>query len=104
MAWKVSRNEFERIIAAHYVVRHVGSMIEKLERDKKDLEFALKLDEEKVGPMLSSLHLNIGKCHEKLGHTEEAVYWFKMAESFVKYLGSDEYGKLIRYSLALKLK
>jgi rifampin ADP-ribosylating transferase len=102
-AWKEAETDMERFIAAHYLARHQESTIDKLSWDQLALAFALKTDHDFVKPYYPSLYLNIGKCYEDLGKMEQALINYRTAESNIKYLPDDGYGRMIEAGIAAGL-
>ena len=66
-AWREATNDFERFIAAHFVARHRASLADKLQWLQTALQFALKVNDERVAAALPSLYSNIAECQEDLG-------------------------------------
>lgn len=103
-AWDESENDFEKFIAAHYVARHQTSVQEKLIWDNKALECAKRVSDDSLCGHFPSLYLNIGKCHEDLGHMDNARENYRMGLSFAHCLTDDGYGRMIRAGLEAGLK
>lgn len=93
-AWNEATNDFEKFTAAHYVARHQNSIEEKLHWDKTALDFALKIDDEKMKANFPSLYLNIAKCYEDIGDVKNAKENYKNAEAYIKHLPDNGYGKM----------
>ncbi len=89
-------DDFEKFTAAHYVARHQQSLVEKLAWDVKALNFALKMDSESMRGFYPSLYLNIAKGHEDLGDYREAEKYYRLAGSYLEFLGESGYGAMIR--------
>lgn len=94
-AWKQAENDFEKFTAAHYVARHQKTVSDKLTWDQTALQLALKINDEKLKGTYPSLYLNIAKCYEDLGQTEQAKTHYEQALSYADLLPQDGYGKLI---------
>lgn len=80
--WNEATNDFEKYIAAFYVARHQKSVSDKLKWFETSLQLALKINSDSVKGALSSLYLNIAKCHEDLGDTDKAKRNYELAISF----------------------
>ncbi|MBL7932861.1 MAG: rRNA adenine methyltransferase [Bacteroidia bacterium] len=103
-AWTEAGNNFEKYIASHYVARRQKTTQEKLNWDKKSLEFALLIEGDEIKGSLPSLYLNIAKGYEDLGHLKKAEQNYVQALSFEKFLLPDGYGQLILSGIQAGLK
>src|SRR4051812_23246302 len=81
-AWNEATNDFEKFIAAHFVARHQKNIRDKLKWLETALQFALKINNDNVKDAFPSLYLNIAKCYEDLGDTENAKKNNELAISF----------------------
>ena len=81
-AWNEAADDFEKFIAAHYVTRHQKSVADKLKWVETALQLALKINNDYVKGIFSSLYLNIAKCYEELGDLENAKKNYELANSF----------------------
>jgi hypothetical protein len=95
-AWNESVNDLEKFIAAHYLARHQKSTAEKLKWDETALHHALQVNDDRIKETLSSLYLNIGKCHEDLHDDANAKKYYELAQCYAEYLSDDGYGAHIR--------
>jgi tetratricopeptide (TPR) repeat protein len=66
-AWSEAANDFERFIAAHFVARHQPNPADKLQWFQTALQFALKVNDERVAAAFPYLYANIADCQEDLG-------------------------------------
>ena len=103
-AWDEATNNFEKFTSAHYVARHQKSIENKLHWDKLALNLALQIYDEDIKATYPSLYLNIAKCYEDLGDQENAIYNYEKANSFIKYLGDDGYGKMIKNGIQMGIQ
>lgn len=78
-AWDLHRNDYEACIAAHYLARFQDSPEETLRWNELALKHAQMVNDERVAAFYSSLYLNIGSAHEKLGNQEEAQRYYELA-------------------------
>jgi len=81
-AWNEATNDFEKFIAAHYVTRHQKSVPDKLNWVEATLQLALKINNDYVKGVLSSLYSNIAKCYEELGDHDNAKKNYELANKF----------------------
>ena len=95
-AWEKAVSGFEKFTSAHYIARHQKTIEEKLHWDQTALNFALKLDDDKVRSALPSLYLNIAKCYEDLNDFHNARINYDMALSYTDLLPDDGYGTMIK--------
>lgn len=103
-AWDKAETDFERFTAAHYVARHQSSVEDKLKWDERALQYALKMEDEKMKAVLPSLYLNIAKCYEDLKDLKKALLNFQLAQSFCYLLPDDGYGNMIKGGIANGIK
>lgn len=66
-AWSEAANDLERFIAAHFVARHQANVADKLQWLQTALQFALKVNDDRVAPAFPSLYSNIAECQEDIG-------------------------------------
>ncbi len=81
-AWNEATNDFEKLIAAHYVARHQKSVSDKLKWIETALQIALDLNNDYAKGVLPSLYSNIAKCYEELGDLDYAKKNYELANSF----------------------
>jgi len=81
-AWNESAYDFEKFISAHYVARCQKTPADKLKWLETALEFALAMNDDSVKSAFPSLYANIARCHEALGHPDEAKRNFELSTSF----------------------
>lgn len=98
-AWESASSDFEKFIAAHYVARHQPDANGSLNWNLKALHHALAIEGETMKGHYPSLYLNIGKSHEDLGNTTEALEYYHLAEKNSIHLGNDPYGDMIRLGI-----
>ena len=80
--WNEAKNDFERFISAHYIVRHQKNASDKLKWLETTLQFALRINNDSVKGAFSSLYLNIAKCYEDLNNPDKAKMNYELATSF----------------------
>jgi tetratricopeptide (TPR) repeat protein len=88
-AWNDATNDFEKFLAAHYLVRHQKTVSDQLNWLETALEFVLKVNNDAVNSALPSLYLNIAKCYEDLGDSDKAKANSDLAITY-KYNPSDK--------------
>jgi tetratricopeptide (TPR) repeat protein len=88
-AWNDATNDFEKFLAAHYLVRHQKTVSDQLNWLETALEFVLKVNNDAVNSALPSLYLNIAKCYEDLGNSDKAKANSDLAITY-KYNPSDK--------------
>ncbi|HTM97908.1 MAG TPA: NAD(+)--rifampin ADP-ribosyltransferase [Pedobacter sp.] len=84
--WNEATNDFEKYTAAFYVARHQKSVSDKLKWFETTLQLALKINNDSVNGALSSLYLNIAKCHADLGDVDNEQKNNDLAISFKENL------------------
>ena len=95
-AWNESTDDFERCIAAHYLARHQKNPVDTLMWNRRSLDHANAVADDRVREFYPSLYLNMGKAHEDIGNLEAAKRFYEMAASVVDCLGDGRYGKIVR--------
>lgn len=80
--WNEATNDFEKFLAAHYVVRHQKAISDKLKWLEAALEHALKINDDTVKSAFPSLYLNIAKCYADLGDAEKSKENAELATLF----------------------
>ena len=95
-AWEEAADDFEKLVAAHYIARHQESVDDKLRWDELALSLALEHDDQQIKEILPSLYLNIGKCYEDVGNYSRAQATYYLAEAFVQFLPDNGYGQMIK--------
>lgn len=96
MAWELAQSDCDKLLVAHYVARHQPSVGMKLHWDAVALRHALLCGAPEVAGTLSSLYLNIGKCHEDLGDRVSAREHYLLAEQYLAGVSDDGYGDFVR--------
>ena len=66
-AWSEAADDFERFIAAYFVARHQANAADQLQWLQKALQFALRVNDERVAAAFPPLYANIARCQEDLG-------------------------------------
>ena len=81
-SWDEATNDFEKFLAAYYIARHQKTVSDKLNWLETALQFALKIDDEAVKSAFPSIYLNIAKCYEDLGDSNNPKENFDLANSY----------------------
>jgi len=83
-AWNEATSDFEKFLAAHYMVRHQTNVPDKLKWLQTALQSALKISNAAaVVGIFPSLYLNIAKCYEDLSDLNSAKKNHELAISFM---------------------
>ena len=88
-AWNEATDDYERFIAAYHLARQQKSITDKLKWMKISLQCALNINDENVKSAYSTLYLNIAKCFEELGDSDNAKKYYELSNSYKSAL-SDE--------------
>lgn len=80
-AWNDATEDFEKFIAAHYVVRYQEKVSDKLKWLETALEYALKINSNIVQSAFPSLYQSIAKCYEESGEPDKAKKYDDLAAS-----------------------
>lgn len=81
-AWNEATHDFEKFIAAFYVVRHQESDPDRLKWLEIALKLALKINDNSVHAALPSLYSSIAKCYEGMNDQDKAKENYQLASSF----------------------
>ncbi len=71
-AWNEAGNDFEKFLAAYYLVRHQTNVHSKIKWLETTLQLALKINDETVKAAFPSLYLNLANYYEELGEKDQA--------------------------------
>jgi len=81
-AWNDAAYDFEKFISAHFLARQQKDLTDRLQWLETALQLAQKINDDTVHSALPALHLNIAKCYEGLGRTDDAQKNYELAASF----------------------
>lgn len=81
-AWNEATDDFEKLIAAHFVARHQKDDREKLKWLETALQFALNSHDVSIKSVFPTLYSNVAKCYADLGDTDNAKMNYELAISF----------------------
>ena len=80
-AWHEATDDYERFIVSYHLARIQKSISDKLKWMKTSLQCALKINDDNVKSAYSTLYLNIAKCYEELGDSENAKRNYELSNS-----------------------
>jgi tetratricopeptide (TPR) repeat protein len=80
-AWHEATDDYERFIASYHLARIQKSISDKLKWMETSLKCALKINDDNVKSAYSTLYLNIAKCYEELGDSENAKINYELSNS-----------------------
>jgi rifampin ADP-ribosylating transferase len=80
-AWHEATDDYERFIASYHLARIQKSISDKLKWMETSLKCALKINDDNVKSAYSTLYLNITKCYEELGDSENAKINYELSNS-----------------------
>jgi tetratricopeptide (TPR) repeat protein len=99
-AWEESRDDFDACVAAHYVARHQATLDDELDWNRKALERANLVADDRVRGFYPSLYLNLAHSLEKLGRTAEAREFYATAADWLESQPDSPYLRLVRSGIA----
>jgi tetratricopeptide (TPR) repeat protein len=99
-AWAESRDDFDACIAAHYVARHQATVEAELEWNRRALERADLVGDERVRSFYPSLYLNLAHSLEKVGRSAEACELYSTAATRMEGEPDTPYTRLVRSGVA----
>lgn len=103
-AWNLAGDDYEAFIAAHYLARHQETYEDTLKWNLESLNRALNLKSEQIRSLLPSLYLNLGKSHEDLQQTDEAIKYYTLGEESTRYMDPGPYADMIKEGIVNGLK
>ena len=80
-AWNEATDDYERFIAAYHLGRVQKSVTDRLKWMQTSLQCAQKINDDNVKSAYSTLYLNIAKCYEELGDSENAKINYELSNS-----------------------
>lgn len=80
-AWNEATDDYERFIAAYHLGRVQKSVTDRLKWMQTSLQCAQKINDDNVKSAYSTLYLNIAKCYEELGDSENAKKNYDLSNS-----------------------
>ena len=80
-AWHEAKDDYDRFIASYHLARIKKSILDKLKWMETSLQCALKINDENVKSAYPTLYLNIAKCYEELGDSENAKINYELSNS-----------------------
>ncbi len=81
-AWHEAKNDYERFIAAYHLARQQKNITDKLKWMETSLQCALNINDDNVKSAYSTLYLNIAKCYEELGDSDNAKRNYELSNSY----------------------
>ena len=103
-AWRQSRDDYERCIAAHYVARHQPSDSLACYWNQTAMDCAERVADSRTAEFLPSLHLNLGKSHEDLHDLTEAERRYMCAAEKLMCLPASAYREIVQDGIARGLQ
>lgn len=98
-AWERSTDDYDACVAAHFLARQQPTPADTLHWNRKALELADAIADERVEGFYPSLYLNMGHSHEQLGNQEEARRYYDLAAAITDRLQDGRYGDLVKQGI-----
>ena len=99
-AWAESRDDYEACIAAHYVARHQETAELAHEWNRRAVERAHGVADERVRDFFASLYLNLAFSLEKLGRARDANEQYLRANRYAAQMQDSPYARFVRMGIA----
>lgn len=80
-AWNEATNDFEKFLVAYYIGRNQVNTSDRLKWFQSALQLALKINDDSVKGVFTSLYVNIAKCYEDLNDSGNAQKNYELANS-----------------------
>jgi tetratricopeptide (TPR) repeat protein len=81
-AWNEATDDYERFIAAYHLARQQNNITDRLKWMKKSLQCALNINDDNVKSAYPTLYLNIAKCYEEMGDSDNAERNLELSNSY----------------------
>ena len=81
-AWQEATDDYERFIAAYHLARQQKSVTDKLKWIETSLQCALNINDDNVKSAYSTLYVNIAKCYDALGDSDNALRNYELANLY----------------------
>ncbi len=81
-AWNEATDDYERFIAAYHLARQEKNITDKLKWMETSLQGALNINDDNVKSAYSTLYVNISKCYEELGDSDNAKRNYELSELY----------------------
>lgn len=81
-AWHEATDDYEKFIAAYHLARQQKSSTDKLKWMETSLQCALNINDDNVKSAYSTLYVNIAKCYEELGDSDNAKRNYELSELY----------------------
>ena len=81
-AWNEATDDYERFIAAYHLGRQEKNITDKLKWMETSLQGALNINDDNVKSAYSTLYVNISKCYEELGDSDNAKRNYELSELY----------------------
>lgn len=103
-AWNLRQDDYDACIVSHYVARLQQTPQDILHWNQESLNYARRVNDERVRSFYPSLYLNLGKSHEDLGHMDEARKYYQMAADSLAVLPEGQYADVVKRGVGEGLK
>ncbi len=97
--WRLAEetgDDFHGCMTAHMIGVMEPEINDKLYWHLASLERAQRIADGKADGFYPSLYLSVGSAYRHLGHTAEALTYYRFAEQHLGILNDDAYGRAIR--------
>lgn len=94
-AWRVSTNDYEACIAAHFLARHQPEPADRMAWNGEALRRAEASGDGRTRGFMASLLLNFGFDHECLGNHAEAIEMYRSARACLSSAGQGPYADML---------
>ncbi|QHI73611.1 NAD(+)--rifampin ADP-ribosyltransferase [Aminipila terrae] len=81
-AWNEATDDYEKFIAAYHLARQQKDITDKLKWMETSLQCALNINDDNVNSAYSTLYVNISKCYEDLGDSDNAKRNYELSELY----------------------
>lgn len=95
-AWNLRQDDYDACIVSHYVARLQQTPQDILHWNQESLNYADRVNDERVRGFYPSLYLNLGKSHEDLGNLDEARKYYQMAADSLHVLPEGQYADVVK--------
>ena len=103
-AWDAATDDYQACVAAHYLARHQATPEATLDWNRRCLDLADRVGDDRVRGFYPSLHLAMARAHQALGGPREAHSQFQRAAERIDDAAAGPYRDGIRFTVAAGLR
>lgn len=99
LAWDARETDLDACIAAHYLARNQKTSEMVLYWNQEALNYAKKVNDNRVESFFPSLYINLARSYEKIGEKDEASKYYNLAATEINDASGGTYSVMFRDSI-----